>query len=110
MCRIPGPSMMASVQRTANSLCPVALGAVAHLVHRSVVGIDEPNGFAVVGELALSVAGDIFDAWMQFGESRCVRRNDKSAVWWQVDFAEGEPDTGVEFPAVERDRLAAVIP
>ena len=55
---------MAAVQRAANAPSPVALGGVAHLVRRRAGGINKPDGFAVVGELALPVAGDIFDAGM----------------------------------------------
>ncbi len=55
---------MAAVQRAANAPSPVALRGVAHLVRRRAGGIDEPDGFAVVGELALPVAGDVFDAGM----------------------------------------------
>ena len=67
---------MTAMQRAANAVRPVALGRVAHLVRRSAVGIDEPDGFAVVGELAPPVANDIFDVGMQFGEPRYIRCND----------------------------------
>ena len=108
--RAPNPAAMAAVQRAANAPSPVALRGVAHLVCLRAGGIDEPDGFAVVGELALPVAGDIFDAGMQFGEPRRVGCNDQSAVGRQRDFAERKPDAGVELPAVEIDRLAAEIP
>ena len=108
--RVPNPAAMAAVQRAANALRPVALGRVAHLVRRRAGGIDEPDGFAVVGELAKPVADDIFHAGMQLGEPRRVGCNDQPVVGRQRHFAERKPDAGVELPAVERDRLAAKIP
>ena len=108
--RVPGPPTMASVQRAANALCPVALGAVAHLVRRRAVGIDEPDGFAVVGELAPPVANDIFDAGMQLSEPRRIGCNDQPAIRRQGYFGEHKPNAGVELPAIERDRLVLEIP
>ena len=101
---------MAAVQQAANASRPVALGGVAHLVHSRAGGVDEPDGFTVVGEPTKPVADDVVDAGVQLGEPRRVGRDDQSAVGRQGGVGERKPDAGAKLPAVEQDWLGAEIP